>query len=78
MYGWSREYILEELTFPEMIMHWDYGLEFEELRASLIVAKLGQALDGKMEPLRKDYNSKPDKRKFYDRYGKQIKRPGGE
>ncbi len=59
-------------------MHWDYGLEMEELRASFIVAKLGQALDGKMESLRQEKQQKPDKRKFYEKYGDKIKKPGGE
>ena len=59
-------------------MHWDYGLEYEELKASLLVAKLGQALEGKMESLRKTKREKPDKRRFYQKYADKIKRPGGE
>jgi hypothetical protein len=78
IYGWTPQYILDELTIQEVFLYWDYGLEFEEYRAMLLVAKVGQAMDGKVEPLRKERNSKPDKKKFYDRYGKQIKRPGGE
>lgn len=78
IYGWTPDYILDELTLQQAFLYWDYGLEFEEHRAMLLVAKIGQAMDGKVEPLRKERSSKPDKKKFYSRYGKQIKRPGGE
>ena len=58
-------------------MYLDYGMEFEELKASMLVAKIGQALDGKMEPLRDNRRrDNPDKRSFYAKYGNKIKRPG--
>lgn len=61
-------------------MYLDYGLEFEEFRAALIIQKLNEALDGKKTSRKKGPDSdKPDKQAFYKHYGNQIKRPeGGE
>ena len=78
MTGWTPDYILDYLTLQEVFMYWDYGLEFEEFKASILVAKIGQALDGKSESLRKQASEKPDRKKFYETYGDKIKRPGGE
>ena len=61
-------------------MYLDYGLEFEEIRAALIIQKLNEALGGKKVARKKGPDSdKPDKEKFYKYYSDKIKRPeGGE
>ncbi len=61
-------------------MYLDYGLEFEEIKAALLIQKINEALGGKKVTRKKGPDSdKPDKEKFYKYYGDKIKRPeGGE
>ncbi len=80
IYGWLPEYVLDQLTLDQAYFYLGMGLEHEEARATLLVAKLGQAMDGQMTPLIKAERAsdKPDKRKFYERYPGRIKGPGKE
>lgn len=58
-------------------MLYDYGIEFEELKAAILINKLSELLVGKKtKPKPKDNtgDDKPDKAEFYRRYGKNIKR----
>ncbi len=61
-------------------MYLDYGLEFEEYRAALIISKLNESMGGKPTTRKKGPQSdKPDKEAFYKHYGDKIKRlEGGE
>ncbi len=81
IYGWTPDYVLERLTLEQAYLYLDYGLEYEEARASLLVAKIGQAMDGQMSQIhkagRRKHNDRPDKKAFYQRYGDRIKRPDG-
>jgi hypothetical protein len=81
MYAWARpDYLLDHMSIEELYMYLDYGLEFEEIRAALIIQKLNEALGGKKVARKKGPDSdKPDKKAFYKHYGDKIKRPeGGE
>ena len=43
MYAWARpDYLLDHMSIDELYMYLDYGLEFEEYRASLIIGKLAR------------------------------------
>ena len=77
MYGYSLAYILDSLTLEQVVMLYDYGIEFEELKASILINKLAELLVGKKskDKSKKDNGEdKPDKAEFYRRYGKRIKK----
>ena len=81
MYAWARpDYLLDYMSIEELYMYLDYGLEFEEVKAALLISKINEALGGKKVTRKKGPDSdKPDKEKFYKYYGDKIKRPeGGE
>ncbi len=81
MYAWARpDYLLDHMSIEEVFMYYDYGAEFEEIRAAILIGKLGEAMDGKKTVRRRGPRSdKPDKAEFYKHYGDRIKRPkGGE
>ncbi len=63
-------------------MYYDYGIEFEEHRANILISRLAEAMDGKKTVRRRrgPNSDKPDKAEFYKHYGDKIKRPdkGGE
>ena len=77
MYGYKLSYILDHLSLEQVIMLYDYGIEFEELKAAILINKLAELLVGKKtKPKPKDSSAsdKPDKAEFYRRYGKNINR----
>jgi hypothetical protein len=76
MYGYELPYILDHLTLEQVVMLYDYGIEFEELKAGILIGKLSELLVGnKSKSKVKDQsNDKPDKAEFYRRYGKRIKK----
>ncbi len=81
IYAWARpDYLLDHMSIDELYMYLDYGLEFEEYRASLIVGKLNESMGGKRQTRKKGPESdSPDKAEFYKHYGDKIKLPeGGE
>ena len=58
-------------------MLYDYGIEFEELKAGILINRLAELLVGKKsKPKSKDSSGedKPDKAEFYRRYGDRIKK----
>ena len=77
IYGYSLPYILDNLTLEQVVMLYDYGIEFEELKASILISKLSELLIGKKsktKPKEDIRDDKPDKAEFYRRYGKRIKK----
>ena len=77
MYGYKLSYILDHLSLEQVIMLYDYGIEFEEFKAGILINKLAELLVGKKakpEPKDSSASDKPDKAEFYRRYGKNIKR----
>jgi len=77
MYGYELPYILDSLTLEQVVMLYDYGIEFEELKAGILIGKLSELLIGKKsktKPKEDIGDDKPDKAEFYRRYGKNIKR----
>lgn len=82
MYAWAApEYLLDCMSLEQVFFYYEKGLEFEELRAKLLIATLGDAMDPKNKSASKSTSDQtPDKEAFYEHYGDQIQRPdrGGE
>ena len=77
MYGYKLPYILDSLTLEQVVMLYDYGIEFEELKAGILISKLSDLLVGKKsktKPKKDNGEDKPDKAEFYKRYGNRIKK----
>ena len=81
MYPWATpEHLLDRMSLEEVFFYYEQGLKFEEYRATLIISKLGEALDDKpkKQAPSPQQSDKPDKAKFYKHYGDKIKRPSPE
>ena len=75
MSGYSLEYILDHLSLDQLVMLYDYGMEFEETKAIILLNKYAEALSGKNKSKRiKNISDKPDIKTFKKLYGKKIKR----
>ncbi len=79
MYSWATpEYLLNNMSIEQIMMYYNYGLEFEKHKSIILINQLAIGLLGAEEPKKKkkDYNPNPDKEKFYEKYGDVIKRKG--
>jgi len=47
MTGYSMEYLLDSLSLEQVVMLYDYGYEFEEIKATILISKYAEALSGK-------------------------------
>jgi hypothetical protein len=72
MTGYSLEYVLDSLSLDQIILLYDYGLEFEKTKAIILLNKLGEALSGKKSVV-EDRQDSPDIKKFKKIYGNKIK-----
>jgi hypothetical protein len=81
MYAWATmDYLLKRMSIEQIFMYYDYGMEFEENKANILVNRIAVGFFGAKEPPKKvqrDYNDTPDKEAFYKQYGDKIKRPEG-
>lgn len=79
MYSWaSPDYMLKHMSIEQIFMYYDYGIEFEKNKATILTNRIAVGLFGAEEtekPKPRDYNPNPDKKAFYERYGDKIKRP---
>jgi len=73
MTGYSLEYVLDNLSLDQIIMLYDYGLEFEEIKATILLNKYGEALSGKKSSRVESTGDSPDIKKFKKLYGNKIK-----
>jgi hypothetical protein len=75
MTGYSFEYILDNLSLLQLMMIYEYGLEFEETKSVILVNKLAECFFGVKSKKTKstDINEKPDLKKFRAFYGDKIK-----
>lgn len=86
MYSWATpEYMLDHMSFPQIMMYYAYGMEHEENKSNILVGRIGVGLFGAKEQPKKerrvrgDGNQTPDRAAFREKYGNRIKRPeGGE
>ena len=78
MYAWATpKYLLDHMSIEEVFYYYDNGIEFEELKARLLINKLGEAMeDPKKKKEKSPRPDKPDKEAFYKRHGDKIERPG--
>jgi hypothetical protein len=75
MTGYQLGYILDHLSIDQLVMLYDYGMEFEEIKATIFLNKYGEALSGKRKrPAKSRTGSKPYIKKFDALYGNKIKR----
>ena len=75
MTGYSLDSLLDSYSLDHVIMFYNQGFDWEEVKAVILVNKLIEAITGKKsKPLRTDASDKPDKAAFYKRYGDKIKR----
>ena len=73
MYGWATpDYLLNHMTIEQIFLYYDYGIEFEEHKINLLLAKVNEALGGKKLPKR-NQSQEPDKAAFKKAYGDQRK-----
>ena len=79
MYAWATpDYLLNHMSLEQVLMYYDYGVEFEENKSNILVSRIAVGLFGVKEPpkkVTKDYSDTPDKESFYKHYGDKIKRP---
>lgn len=80
MYGFSEEFLLDYKSLDDVLEYYDDGLDFEDLKAEILLSKISEALTGKKTRLRKkrdkrSISDKPDLKKFHALYGNKIKKP---
>ncbi|MBU5214559.1 hypothetical protein [Heyndrickxia oleronia] len=81
MYAWATpNYLLDHMSIDQILMYYDYGLEYEVNKANILVNRIGVGFFGVEEEPKKqkkesDYDDTPDREAFYKRYGDKIKRP---
>jgi hypothetical protein len=81
MYAWATpEYMLYRMTFQQIIMYYEYGIEHEENKANILTSRIAVGLFGAKEKPKKPKvtgDDKPDRSAFHAAYGDRIKRPEG-
>ena len=81
MYAWATpDFLLDHMSIDQILMYYDYGLEYEENKANILVNRLAVGFFGVEEKPKKkkqetDYDETPDRKAFYEKYGDKIKRP---
>lgn len=86
MYAWATpDYMLHHMTFDQILMYYEHGVDWEEQKANIMVGRQAVGLFGakeKPKPKRGADHDKPDRAAFYKAYPNRIKRPaekgGGE
>lgn len=81
MYAWATpDYMLQRMTFQQIFMYYEYGLEHEENKANILTNRIAVGLFGakdKPKRLQRNLDDKPDRAAFYKRHAKTIKQPEG-
>lgn len=76
MTGYSLDSLLDDYSLDQIIMFYNQGFSWEEIKATVLVNKLIEAITGKKpKSKRKTISDKPDLAKFEKLYGNRIKRP---
>ena len=73
MTGYSLDSLLDSYSIDQVVMFYNQGFDWEEIKATVLVNKLIEAITGKKSKP-KDISDKPDLAKFYEKYGDKIKR----
>ena len=45
MYGWTPDYMLDRMTWLEVLMYYENGMKFEETRAQILIGTYARALN---------------------------------
>lgn len=61
MTGWSISYILEDTTLEQLMMVYNYGIKFEETKATILINKYAEALSGEKKSKQVDIDKPPPK-----------------
>lgn len=78
MYAWATpEYILDHMTFEQIMMYYEYGMEHEENKAKILTNRIAVGLFGAKEKpkIKNRFDESPDRKAFYKAYPNRIKRP---
>ncbi len=65
---------MDELTLEQILMLYNYGMEYEEIKSIILINTLSDAMGGKKKS-RVQTGDKPDLKKFNALYGNKIKTP---
>ncbi|MEK8132908.1 hypothetical protein WMW72_34005 [Paenibacillus filicis] len=71
--------MLDHMSFEQIMMYYEYGMEQEELKSNILVGRIAVGLFGAKEPRKPQHSTedKPDRSAFHKAYGDRIKRPEG-
>ena len=80
MFAWANpDYMLNHMTFEQILMYWEYGVDLEEKKAKILTSRVAVGLFGAKEKPKNRFDDAPDRKAFYKAYSNRIKRPeGGE
>ena len=78
MTGYSLDSLLDSYSLDQIVMFYNQGFDWEEIKATVLINKLIEALTGKKSKPKTDISDKPDLAKFYKDYGDKIKHPKKE
>lgn len=78
LYGWTPDYVLDGLSFDQILLYHKRGIEFEETKAKILIATYASALNPDHETKSKKVedveDQTPDRAAFHRAYGSKIKR----
>lgn len=88
MYGYTPDYMLDCLSFLEVLLYYENGIKFEETKAVILVGTLGKAMNGgnnetesatvskgNAKPVYREMpDQTPDRAAMYAQFGDKIKR----
>ncbi len=81
MTGYSLDSLLDGYSLDQIVMFYNQGFDWEEIKATVLVNKLIEAITGKRpksSSKSKSISDKPDLAKFHKIYGDKIKRKKGK
>ncbi len=75
MTGYSLDSLLDFYSLDQIVMFYNQGFDWEEIKATVLVNKLIEAITGKKSksPSKSSISDKPDLAKFHKIYGNKIK-----
>ena len=74
MTGWTRLYILDDTTLDFLMLVHRHGFNWEETKSIILLNKVVEIITGKKSKKSiEGISDKPDKAKFFAKYGNKIK-----
>ena len=80
MTGYSLDSLLDDYSLDQIVMFYNQGFDWEEIKAIVLVNKLIEAITGKKSKSssKSNISDKPDLAKFHKIYGDKIKHQKGK